>query len=264
MKCNSEYCNIKEAFIPLLKGNKGNKGPQGVQGSVGDIGLRGLDGPIGPQGPQGDSGIMGQQGFKGDRGKQGQQGRTGSRGNKGVIGIQGKRGDKGPKGWKGPRGDMGNRAENGVAGIQGPIGKTGASGKQFSNIGVSRSGCLPWKENVDHHNSMMGNNSKSNNSRQNNYCPEGYGMTGIKTSAWQSSVKTYVQQCKTRYVVPSGNKTTCWTKHQSDDGIQILRKYSMKCCPTYSQDSIKDDEKIDNLDEYKNYNSIRNYPFHTP
>ena len=260
MKCKSDYCNIKEAFTFLLTGDEGNKGPKGVQGSVGDVGLRGLDGPIGPQGPQGDRGIMGKQGFKGDRGKQGQQGTTGSRGNKGVIGVQGQRGDKGPKGLKGPRGVMGDRADDGASGIQGPIGKTGQSGAQFSNIGVSQSGCLPWQENVDHMNSMMGDDDKSNSSKQNNYCPEGYGMTGIKTSAWSSNVHTYGQKCRSRYLASD----VCWTIHMSYDGKQILRRYSMRCCPTITQDSIKEEEKLDNLDDYKNYNSIRNYPFHNP
>ena len=254
MKCKSEYCNIKEAFTFLLTGDQGNKGPKGVQGSVGDVGLRGIDGPIGPQGPTGDRGIMGNQGFKGDRGQQGQQGVTGSRGKRGTDGVQGPRGDKGPRGWKGPRGSMGDRAENGGSGLQGQIGKKGSSGSQFSNIGISHSGCQ-WKTNVDHKYSMMGGSSK-----QNNYCPKGYAMSGIKTSAWSSRVNTYAQKCRSRYM----RSDYCWTAHQSYDGEQILRRYSMKCCPTFSKDSIKEEENLDNLDDYKNYDSIRNYPFHIP
>jgi hypothetical protein len=272
MKFKSEYCNIKEAFTFLLTGNQGNQGPQGVRGSVGDVGLRGLDGSIGIQGPTGDIGIMGNQGFKGDRGEQGQKGLTGRRGDSGVIGVQGQRGDKGPKGWKGPRGKMGNRASAGPSGILGPKGKIGESGSQFSNIGISHSksesGCI-WKDNVDHMLSMPGKDYKSNNSKQNNYCPEGYGMTGIKTSAWSSDVITYKQVCEIPTFLTGfldffiGNRKKC-VKVETKDGTQILRKYSMKCCPTFSQENIKKEINLDNLDDYKNYDSIKNYPFHLP
>jgi hypothetical protein len=93
-----------------------------------------------------------------------------------------------------------------------------------------------------------------------NYCPHGYGMTGIKTSAWSNVVNEYAKKCKQRYM----RSPRCWTHRVARHGTQILRKYSMKCCPTLPEENIIKDEKLDNLDDYKYYDSIRNYPFHIP
>lgn len=258
MKCKKDFCNINEPFTILLKGDPGKEGPKGAIGRVGDIGLRGLDGKIGPQGPQGDQGIQGVAGFKGDRGLQGSRGTTGPRGSTGAIGVQGPRGDKGPKGPKGIRGQQGDKGEAGASGVPGVKGKKGSSGSQFSNTTIGSLGSCEWKENIDHLNSMMGDESKAAN-----YCPEGYAMSGIKTSAWENTVREYTKKC--RYSVYMGiPSTTCWTTPLRTIGTQIQREYSMKCCPTISPSTVDINSLSDNLDDYKKYSSIRKYPFHKP
>lgn len=263
MICNNNYCDIKESFTSLLKGDPGKKGPPGVIGSTGDVGLRGLDGPIGPQGPRGDTGIRGLSGFKGDRGEQGERGITGRRGDKGNVGVQGPRGDKGPKGWKGVRGLQLERADPGPPGIQGPPGSKGESGRQFSILTVSNDEekmCY-WQENTEIYPSMMGDRS-----REKNYCFPGYALSGIKTSAWSNNVEAYVEKCKPRYMKPP----KCWTTHDKHIGNQMMRDYSMKCCPTilpktwFNSGNLNTEGRGDNLDDYKNYDSVRKYPFHKP
>lgn len=257
MKCKQNYCSIKEPFTFLLKGDIGDKGMQGPTGSTGDVGLRGLDGPIGPDGPQGDIGISGDRGFKGDKGIQGDKGQTGQRGEQGAKGIQGPQGDKGPIGWKGPRGDQLSRAAEGPPGKQGPIGKKGTSGKQFSNTTANSSSCY-WWENIDYKLDPMGDTAKGSN-----YCINGYALSGIKTSAWENNVEEYQQRIKKRYFPP---KTWKWTSWVRGHGTQILRDYSMKCCKTYGvgDSSINQNGRTSYLDDYKNYDSVRKYPFHKP
>lgn len=255
MICNNNYCNIKESFTSLLKGDPGKSGPNGVIGSTGDVGLRGLDGRIGPIGPSGDKGIRGDNGEKGNIGNQGERGSTGSRGEKGVNGVQGIRGDKGPKGWKGERGIQLDRAEQGPPGIAGPPGSKGESGRQFSNLTVSGAGNCVWQTNIEMYPSMLGDRSRGSN-----YCSPGYAVSGIKTSAWLNSVEAYVEKCRTRYL----RSPKCWTTHQKFVGVQMMRDYSMKCCPTITPNTINETGREDNLDDFKYYESVRKYPFHKP
>ena len=102
---------------------------------------------------------------------------------------------------------------------------------------------------------MMGDRS-----RESNYCYPGYAVSGIKTSAWSNNVEAYVEKCKPRYMKPP----KCWTTHDKHIGNQMMRDYSMKCCPTIISNTINTNGRGDNLDDFKNYDSVRKYPFHKP
>ena len=69
--------DIKNVFIPILKGEKGDTGPAGPQGIQGVQGIQGKTGPQGIAGPQGEQGIQGEQGLRGEQGPQGEQGAQG-------------------------------------------------------------------------------------------------------------------------------------------------------------------------------------------
>lgn len=134
---------VKNVFIPILKGEKGDTGPAGQQGIQGVQGIQGKTGPQGIAGPQGEQGIQGEQGPRGEQGPQGEQGAQGPiglslqfmwngtklgvkvegqeeytyvdlQGPQGQQGIQGIQGEPGLQGIKGDVGDVGPKGDTGL------------------------------------------------------------------------------------------------------------------------------------------------------
>lgn len=134
---------VKNVFIPILKGEKGDTGSQGPKGDQGIQGIQGEIGPQGPVGPQGEQGVQGVQGIQGVEGPQGEQGIQGPvglslqylwegtqlgvriegeeeytfvnlQGPQGNQGIQGMQGEPGLQGIKGDAGDVGPKGDTGL------------------------------------------------------------------------------------------------------------------------------------------------------
>lgn len=101
---------VKNVFIPIIKGEKGERGEQGLQGEQGEQGLQGEQGIQGEKGEQGKglvfdwngtslgvkaegdeefiySDLQGEQGQQGEMGEQGEQGEKGEKGDSPVKGI---------------------------------------------------------------------------------------------------------------------------------------------------------------------------------
>lgn len=134
---------VRNVFIPILKGEKGDVGPAGPQGEQGVQGEKGDIGPQGIQGIQGERGIQGEQGIQGPEGPQGDMGPQGPVGvgldftwvdtQLGVRvqgeeeftfvdlkGAQGDQGIQGPQGEPGLQGIKGDQGEQGMQGDAGP------------------------------------------------------------------------------------------------------------------------------------------------
>lgn len=130
---------VRNVFIPILKGEKGDVGPAGPQGVQGIQGVQGEIGPQGPAGPQGEQGVQGEQGIQGPEGPQGDMGPEGPvgvgleftwDGTRLGVRVQGQEDFtfvdlKGPQGEQGVQGIQG---EPGLQGIKGDVGDVGPQG----------------------------------------------------------------------------------------------------------------------------------------
>lgn len=130
---------VKNVFIPILKGEKGDVGPAGPQGEQGIQGVPGPEGSQGVVGPQGEQGIPGPEGPQGEVGPQGDIGPQGPMGlslqfmwdgTKLGIRIEGQE-EFTFVDLKGPQGEQGIQGAQGEPGLQGIPGYTPEKGTDY-------------------------------------------------------------------------------------------------------------------------------------
>lgn len=130
---------VRNVFIPILKGEKGDVGPAGPQGEQGVQGEKGDIGPQGIQGIQGERGIQGEQGIQGPEGPQGDMGPQGPvgvgldftwDGTRLGVRVQGDE-DFTFADLKGAQGEQGIQGEQGEPGLQGIPGYTPEKGSDY-------------------------------------------------------------------------------------------------------------------------------------